>query len=255
MAAQQHQPERSVALPASGALRVRLNRYSPGSRHAAHDHEMAHLSVILGGSLREISGREECDPVAGSLFVRAGPSRHSVTFGPAGAIILTLTPPAGALADGTARRRSQWARPDARLRSLVRAMLAAPENEREDLGWDLILAASAGEAPGRTGPPPIWVVQARECLVEEPSASIQALARAAGRHRVSFSRAFETWYGLTPRAFRERAMLDRSLDAVMGGLSGAAAAAEAGFADQSHMNRCARKVLGATPVQLAALLR
>ena len=39
------------------------------------------------------------------------------------------------------------------------------------------------------------------------------------------------------------------------GLGLAASAAEAGFSDQSHMNRCFRKVMGMTPGTFAAGVR
>jgi AraC-like DNA-binding protein len=79
------------------------------------------------------------------------------------------------------------------------------------------------------GSPPSWLIRARERLTSEPDVRIDELARAAGVHRAHFARA---------------------LAELASGRSLAAAACNAGFADQSHLSRSMRATFGVTPRRL-----
>ena len=58
---------------------------------------------------------------------------------------------------------------------------------------------------------------------------------------------FRQRYGVTPFAFQRNLRVERARDALKHGESLADAAAETGFADQSHLGRAVRAVMGATP--------
>src|SRR5918993_3354100 len=72
------------------SLRARLVYYPPGLAHAAHSHDAPHVSVVVAGSFRETTPRGEQIVCHGSIGFRADEARHSVCFGPAGALILTV---------------------------------------------------------------------------------------------------------------------------------------------------------------------
>ena len=231
---------------ASAGPAARLKRYAPGLRQAPHAHDAAHLSLVLAGGFEETGegGAGRCE--AGRAGLRPEGLRHAVRFGPEGALVLTFTPPVRA--DGSpAIRDPDWspvlARPH--LRRLVPLLLEGGEAGVE-AGWDLL--ALCGTRPAEPARPDPWLRAVRDRLVETPGdVRLADLAHDAGRHRVHLGRAFLAAYGETPSVFRRRAMLDRALCLTARGVSAAAAAAEAGFADQSHFSRACRDLYGLPP--------
>jgi AraC-like DNA-binding protein len=224
---------------------VKLTRYAPGLRSPPHSHDAPHMSLVLAGGFAEEAGRTEVAFGAGKLALRPEGMRHAGTFSPRGALILTCKFPAHAAVINA----PQWSRrlSSQHLRALV-PLLFSGDNEAIEAGWDLI--ALAGEQPSQRLPAD-WLSNARDHLLEDPAAAdISTIAAQAGRHRVHFSRAFLAAFGETPSVFRRHAMLDRALCAMSRGLPAATAAAESGFADQSHFNRACRESFGLTPRQL-----
>lgn len=225
------------------AAPVKRTRYAPGLRQRSHMHGAPHISLVLAGDCQEESGRTEVVFGAGSLALRPEGMRHAVTFSRRGALILTCPLPAHAGIDAP-----RWSRalPREHLRALT-PLLVSDDAEAVEAGWDLI--ALAEDQPSRR-PAADWLLAVRDQLIEEPAADISTIAAQYGRHRVHLGRAFLAAFGETPSAFRRRAMLDRALCAMTCGVPAAAAAAEGGFADQSHFNRTCRDSFGLTPRQL-----
>lgn len=93
------------------------------------------------------------------------------------------------------------------------------------------------------------IATVREILADRATENIGLgeLAAAAGLSRFHLIRVFERRYGVTPFAYQRNQRIERARAVLRSGSSIAEAAAAAGFADQSHLGRSFRAVMGATP--------
>ena len=110
-------------------------------------------------------------------------------------------------------------------------------------------ATSAGEARSD-------VVRVRERLADDlvHTPSLSELAALVGISRYQLLRRFEHVYGMTPFAWQRQVRTERARALIAGGRSLAEAAADCGFADQSHMTRVFARHFGFTPGTWAASL-
>lgn len=93
------------------------------------------------------------------------------------------------------------------------------------------------------------VRQIRQWLRANPAenVSVNALAKMAGVSAYYLVRVFHSQVGVPPHAYQMLARVDHARALLRSGLSIADSAHQAGFYDQSHLNRCFKKVLGLTP--------
>lgn len=93
------------------------------------------------------------------------------------------------------------------------------------------------------------VEAARQLIIGNPADAISVadLASICGLSRAHFIRQFRGQYGITPRQFLISQRVCHAEQQMSQGAPVAAAATAAGFADQSHLTRCFRKVRGYTP--------
>jgi AraC-like DNA-binding protein len=81
-----------------------------------------------------------------------------------------------------------------------------------------------------------------------------ALERVAGLDRFAIARQFRRAFGTSPDRYRTMRRLDVARAAIASGTPLAAVAADAGFADQSHLTRQFKRAYGVTPGAWAAAL-
>jgi AraC-like DNA-binding protein len=232
-------------------MSVRLTQYAPGLIQPRHDHGGASLSVVLAGRFRERAHGGDCDLAAGAVGRKPEEWSHAVTFGPDGALILSVE--GGGISEGPVE--PSWSKGHDRSRSLLRLIAGgAPAELVEEAAADL---AAGKPEPQPRAAPAVWLRSARDRLLEEPEVvSISGLAQASGVHRCHFARAFEAAFGIAPSAFRRRAMVDRAVRAVfIDGHPLAAAAQTAGFFDQSHLSRAVARQWGIPLGTVRRLLR
>jgi AraC-like DNA-binding protein len=91
------------------------------------------------------------------------------------------------------------------------------------------------------------VSEAIATVVSGGHVGIGKVASTHGMSREGFIRWFRRHVGMTPHAYRIAGRLNRARALLASGVAPAEAAADAGFADQSHMGRHFRLAFGATP--------
>ncbi len=117
-----------------------------------------------------------------------------------------------------------------------------------------LLVARHGSRPLRMHGQPPCVARALRQMDDAPerSVTLAELAALSGVSRFQLLRGFARFVGTTPHAYllQQRVRLARRL--LSAGRHPAEAAAEAGFADQSHLTRAFRRQLGITPARYRA---
>ncbi len=231
---------------------------------ARHSHDTYGIGMIERGAQTSASGRGRVEAEAGNtITVNPGEVHDGVPFGdaPRAWRMLYLRPEIVAAAaqdifEGSPRE--EFYAPvlaDGRVGALASAALAALlDAQAAPLGHEerllLLLAAVLREQPvSRAGIAASGIHRAREKLDSMPAATItlEDLAEESGLGRFRLVRDFARVTGLTPHAYllQRRTELARRLIAT--GAPLADAAAQAGFADQSHMTRNFTRRYGYTP--------
>lgn len=242
---------------AAGPFRVRAISYPPDLRQPPHRHDTTSVTILLGGAIRETArGREETGSALSVVTKPAG-VRHADVVGPAGARTVQIAfggdGPAVFEEAGDALDRWSWRQADPAVRPLVTVAHAVlqrtpPPAALEDLVLEG-LAALGRDPVGGSGAPG-WLSRVKEALDNDPFSgrTVDDLARLAGAHPVSVSRAFRREYGLTITEYRRRRRLHRAATlAAEGRESLSRVAHAAGYADHPHMCRDFRRLVGLSP--------
>jgi AraC-like DNA-binding protein len=128
-----------------------------------------------------------------------------------------------------------------------------------DAVFGSVPAARGGSLPvaGRSAEwgPSAQVTEAWRRLQHTPGARVSDVAAALGLTRRRLERDFRREIGLPPGAVARTARLQRSLTALLRGAAPAAAAAAGGFADQPHLTRTMRELVGLTPAAFRAFVQ
>jgi AraC-like DNA-binding protein len=125
---------------------------------------------------------------------------------------------------------------------------------RDALVGDLLMAVLQRHAIGARGStpmvPPVDAVRRAVEYIHDHSArpiTLQHLAAAAGVSRYAILRAFRRSLGMPPYALVTQVRVEHAKRLLRHGVSIASASHQAGFADQSHMTRHFKRLLGVTP--------
>ena len=242
--------------------------YLAGLYQPKHWHPAASVTLILAGSLEERAGSRTERGLPLGVVVKPAGVEHDDRFGSAGArtVQITLSPEAA----GELERRGEildcwrWipvgaaVAPFLRLIDALRAAMS-PDG-LQDRAWDVLgaLGPADAAAPDRDGPAPAWLRSVREQVDDSPEAGhrVRDLARAAAVHPVHLARSFRRHYGTTVSDYLQRRRLQAAAQLIVSSDEPlAAAAARAGFADQSHFGRQLRARAGITPHQLRRAAR
>jgi AraC-like DNA-binding protein len=245
-------------------LTARFDRH----RYAPHAHDEFTIGVCVGGSeiIDYRGGHIRTGP--GSIVVLAPGEMH--TGGPAacdGYAYLALYAEPSLLSEGAVGGLPHFREPlldDPGLAAALRAahteLSACPDPLEAESRFPWLLAALArrhstarpdrDEIPGAA-----YIADAvRDRLADElqDPPSLASLATDLGLSRYQLLRAFRTTMGIPPYAWLAQHRVNRARRLLESGLRPAEVAGLVGFADQAHLTRWFRRVLGVTPAAYRA---
>ena len=156
-------------------------------------------------------------------------------------------------------RDRELARSIATLHRKVEARDASPLDLQERLQGILARLVTRHARWDEASVPPLDgpALRARALLEERfaEALSLEDLARAAGCGPFRLIRAFRETWGMPPHAWQLQLRVRRGQALLRGGWTAARAAAELGFADQSHFTRAFRRIVGMPPGAYARQVR
>jgi AraC family transcriptional regulator len=252
----------------SRGIRLSVVDYPPHGAMSSHEHTSMGLSVVLRGGVEEMVGRSIVQAGTGALVVKPAGTVHANRFGPRGARLLSVEMHPDVTDDLLSMRTSagrwRWLRSAAALRIAARALdrSAASRGADGELAdaVALELAALISGEDGRTVDQrsPAWLLLVRDRLHSEHAlpCRVRDLARGAGVHPVYLARRFRRHFGCSVTEYLRRLRVQAAAAALADDdRSVAVVAAATGFADQSHLCRVFRAVVGVPPSGFRAMAR
>jgi AraC family transcriptional regulator len=229
-----------------------MRKYRPGEKQTAHRDESSRISIILSGEVAEESSWANSRLSCGDVLFKSRDVVHENRFGASGASILSIVFSGGPDCPfSAARLDGAWiVKPVGTLSGIgiaaVEAAVARDDATLSAAVADLLVGACSR----RRGSVPKWLSELYAVLQDVSLAQVEigAVAKAAGRHPVSVSRAFRQCYGVSITEHAARQGVRRALAALaQGQMDLATLAATSGFYDQSHMTKVFRRLTGRTP--------
>ena len=228
-----------------------------------HAHDQFGIGLMVSGGHRSWSGRGEVEPVAGDVIAANPGEMHDgiAVGGERGWRMLYLDPELVRSLTGDDVGSLEIVRPafrDARLAALVaRAFVQATHFDRDPLAFEealvgALIGATAARRPTggeRAGSSGARIARQRLDDAPEDPVTLAQLAALAGTSRFGLLRAFAREFHVTPHRYLVQRRVGLAQSLLAGDERPAAAAAAAGFADQSHMARAFVRQLGVTPAR------
>ncbi|MEQ9333433.1 AraC family transcriptional regulator [Thalassobaculum sp.] len=244
------------------------------SRHsfARHTHDRFGIGMIHRGAQRSLSGRGTVEAGAGDVItVNPGEVHDGMPIGEGGRAwrILYFEPALVAHAGDEQTEGDggsyEFASPvisgggvGRRLAALFAALTTGAEALRGEELLPPLLATLGASMPARTDRAvPDRIAGARSRIDDDPAApvTLAELARSCDLSRFQLIRAFTRATGLTPHAYQVQRRTDLARRLIAAGTPLAQAAADSGFADQSHMTRVFARRFGLSPGAYAQAVR
>lgn len=239
-----------------------------GHVFARHTHEQFGIGLIDQGAQKSLSGRGMVEAGAGDMItVNPGEVHDGAPIGDAGRSWRMLYFEPSVIGDAMEdisqgrTRIAEFTAPvvhDVRTSKHFQALfgtITAPDGDRTGMHGEAcvltlladVMRAHDGQMDGGHVPPAMR--RAQSLIDDDPTAAVtlSVLAQAAGLSRFQVVRGFSKSFGLTPHAYLVQRRIDLARRLIARGVPLAEAAAEGGFADQSHMTRIFVRKYGISP--------
>ena len=209
--------------------------------------------------MQEMLLGDEYQLLGSGIGFKPAQSWHSDVWGESGALIFSLKVTHDRAQSLGLRWSPGWSK-QADLVSLPKILRLCLRGEtqaiRSEAAEDLLAVTSLPAANRRRSRPPVWLESVRQQIIDSPElVAVDAAARSAGVHRVHLCRMFVRFYGVAPSVYRRRALAARAVEGATRTSDVLAdIAQDAGFSDQSHMNRTLRAQTGFSTSTLRAML-
>lgn len=254
---------RSLSVEAGG-FKIGLWRAAlPPEGVHEHVHEDAHFVLTLDDGYHSLAHDREIPRGegfrAGALIWNPPGVEHRDSFERPGGRFLSVSfmPPPGAPRDHPVRL--DHARAERAARLLVGRTARFGEGDGvavEALALDMAAAALEGAAPRDGRAPPPWLLRARQAIEDlavDSGLEVRDVARCVGVHPVTLARRYRRHFGHSPGDAIRRARINRAISALTRGTRLTDLAAQAGYADQSHLTREFGAAYGLSPARFRAL--
>lgn len=224
-----------------------LSAYGPGERLPRHEHESAHLCLLLGGKYLQRWPGREAELRAGQAGLYPEGHGHENLLGDDGATCLNLAVPDHLKPDDF---QIMLVPPALRLEADAIAGAIALGEQPDLLGLDCLAAELLGAAAKPEEPKGFPLGKLLDLVEGSPEASLTDLAEGVGRHPTHVARAFRQASGMSVGNYRRRQRVRnlcidlRTDEAPLSEL-----AARHGYSDQAHMTRELKLFTGLSPGQ------
>lgn len=232
--------------------------YAPEVRLPRHDHEAAAICHVRAGGYEETWAGSTALNTPGSVVLHPAGAHHANVHGRETVALTVLefeTSWLDKIGEGRPmlpHQRSLGGGPIARL--AVKAYRELYLNDAssglalEGLALEM-LAQSARLGGSGDSARPGWLGRVEEILhgTLDATLPLEALATAAGVHRVHLARTFRRHFGCSIGDYHRRIRVDAACRQLEAGGTIAQVAADAGFADQSHFSRVFRQIRAVSP--------
>lgn len=246
-------------------MRVGEVAYQPGLLQARHAHAETTVTLVVAGSLRETVGRTQEIARALSIVVKPGDTEHADQFGERGTrtvqIGLTADEAAALREWDPAARQWRWTHAGPAVPAFLRLLAFVRSTPRNDVlierGVTDVLASLRQVADDTRHEAPAWLQRVREEIDDVGSGvRVRDIAARAGVHPVYLARQFRRFFGSSVVSYLQRGRVTRAADLIASSSMRLSwVAVQAGFADQSHLNRSFRAGTGFTPGAYAGFIR
>ena len=238
---------------------------------APHSHDWFVVGVFESGAAHiRCEGRAERASTTEVLVINPGAVHSAVAASAEGWHYRAIYPTADLVEAVLAERSTETPRffdrhivTDAALACRVRAAITALEQHDADMGREETLVAlinhlwsfaSKRGLPAERAPSATSGLERARDFIEANACrplSLSDAARQAGLGRYHFIRAFARRYAMTPYAYYMYRRVHEARLRLERGMAPAVAALACGFADQAHLTRQFKRVMGVTPGEYA----
>ncbi|MBV9718486.1 MAG: helix-turn-helix transcriptional regulator [Candidatus Eremiobacteraeota bacterium] len=228
-----------------GPITLTETLHPTGNRLPPHAHKNASWALVLGGEFAECSDSEQhCK--SGTILVRSSGQIHADHFFET-SHCLNVEIDINYVAPNLKAVHRVLSR-------VFEKFIRSADNSEDTLANLMHEIAGRRDFGGLVQAIPEWLNGARRIATNdrETNHSVISIAREVGIHPTHLSRSYRAFFGKSILQDLRDSRVAHAKNLMFSGMPASQAAAQAGFADQSHMIKVFRTALGMTPAECAS---